>query len=1137
MRNFYGKVLPILRKCMRISTIIIGIQICCTSILLANATRAQEMNLNLVKVSVKQVFKKIEQQAKVTFVYDEQVIDAIPALTLHVKNKPLADVLDELQQRTLLQFKMVGNYIGVAQNIVSMPTLSLTPATTQNVMVAIKISGAVRDASGQPIPGVSVIIKGATQGTQTDINGQFSISANIGDVLVFSFIGYHSKEITITTPAQLSILLDENSTQLSEVVVTALGIKKERKALGYSVTEVKGDELTTARQVNFASDLEGKVAGLNVTTISGGPASSVNINIRGAASLSGANQPLYIVNGVQINNIDNTAIVGLSMNNGGQYTNSPDQGDGIGNINPDDIETISVLKGAAASALYGSKAKYGVIVITTKSGSSKGTVEFNSNYESEKVINPTNFQYQYGQGAQGVAPTTATAAYNSGNASWGAKLDGSSVIQFDGVSRPYVAQKNNFDEFYRTANTFTNTVSFSKAYDQAAIRLSASDLHNTAITPSSGYDKKTFNFSGSFSPIKRLTVDAHLNYVVDNAHNRPVLGDGAGNSNFQVTFLPTSLDVNTLSPSTGGTNAAGNELQFTNNNYATNPWFAADKFVNNSSRNRIIASASSRYTFDDGLFAQVRIGQDYYTERYTDIVPNGAGYYAAAFQNLGETYATVSELNTDFLLGKPFKVTHDFTVTPNVGGNLENSGVESTTESGVGFVVPYVYTIGNTASKSIVYGNVKSQINSLYGTLDLAYKSYLYLSATARSDWFSTVASSASPNNKLNIIYPAISGSFVFSELWKPTWLDFGKIRVGYATVGSATSPYLTLLNYGLSSQQLNGMPLGTITNTSTPNSNLRPSSATELEIGTELHTLNNRLSFDVTWYNKLSKDEIVPAPASITSGYVGAVLNIGEIRNRGVEVLISGIPVKMKEFNWTTALNFSYNDNKVIALAAGQSSLLVATSRTGLASTVDVVGKAADQIQAFDYLYNSSGVLQVDANGVPMQGALKTYGPAYGPWGAGFNNTFNFGHINLSFLIDGKFGGNVFAGTEYYAYQNGLAQATLVGRETGFGPGNKTTAQNYYTTLSNSVSSLFVQNASFIKFRQITLGYNFTGSMFNNVIQGATLSLVGRNLFYLMKKTTDIDPESSYGTLSQGLELGSVLPTRVYGLSLNVKF
>jgi len=1020
---------------------------------------------------------------------------------------------------------------------------------------AFALKGFVRDASGQPLVGVTVTIKGTTTGTQTDVNGKFAINANLNDVLVFTYIGYIKKEIAVVSPAELIIELDENSKELSEVTVTALGIKKERKALGYSETVVKGDELTTARETNFASSLEGQVAGVNVTTISGGASSSVVINIRGAASLSGSTQPLYIINGVKMSNIDDSQIVGLSRNSGGTYDNSPDQGDGIGNLNPDDIESVSVLKGAAAAALYGQQAKYGVVLITTKSGSSKGEVDYTSNYEFSKAINPTDFQYQYGNGAEGLKPTTAAAAFTDGQDSWGAKLDGSQVVQFDGVSRPYVAQTNNFDEFYRTGGTFTNTVAFSKAYDLAAIRFSASDLHENSVVPNSGYDRKSFNFSGNFSPIKRLMIDAHLNYTNDFALNRPILGDGPGNSNYQVLFLPTSLNVNTLNPASSGTVTAanlksgytgispalGSELLFADNTYASNPWFAADKFVNNSSRNRMISSASARYTFDNGLYAQLRVGQDYYTERYTDIVPTGAGYYAQANQNLGDTYATVQDLNTDVLIGKAFKVTHDFTITPTVGGNIEHNSVESTTEAGVGFVIPYVYTIANTASKSILYGDQKYQVNSLYGTLELAYKSYLYLDGTARDDWYSTIASSANPSNKLSLLAPSVSGSFVFSELWKPSWMDFGKLRAGYANVGGGgLQPYQTLLNYGLSTVQLNGMPLGNITNTSTPNDDLKPSDAQEIEIGTEVHTLANRLNFDVTWYNKLSKNEIVPAPASITSGYEGAYLNIGKLRNEGWEVLVSGVPVKLKNFTWTTSLNFSYNANTILALAAGQSSLPVSYSRTGLASTADIVGKAADQIQAFDYARNADGSIKVDpTTGIPVQGALRAYGAAVGPWNAGWTNDFKFGKLDLSFLIDGKFGGHVFAGDEYYAYEDGLAKSTLPGRETGFANNTSTptTAENYYTTLGNNVTGQFVQNASFIKFRQITLGYNIPGQVFNNVIQGMTVSAFGRNLFYLLKRTTDIDPEASYGTYSQGLELGGVPATRIYGLSLNVKF
>jgi TonB-linked SusC/RagA family outer membrane protein len=1115
MINFYGKVLPILRKCMRISTIIIGIQICCTSILLAKTTRAQEMNLNLDKASVKQVFKKIEQQAKVTFVYDEQVIDAIPALTLHVKNKPLAEVLDQLQERTLLQFKMVGNYIGVAQNSVSMPSLSLTPGVQQNV-TTIKVSGVVRDASGQPIPGVSVVIKGTTQGAQTDVNGQFTISSNIGDVLVFSFIGYQKKEVVVNAPT-ISVLLNEDSRQLSEVVVTALGIKKERKALGFSVTEVKGDELTQAREPNVMNSLEGKVAGLNVTPTAGGPGSSSNVIIRGVSSLTQTTQPLYVINGVPMENLINNAP-------GQQYDNQPDMGDAIGNINPDDIETISVLKGAAASALYGSKGKAGVILITTKSGKDSG-IDFNSNYVAETIINTTHWQYVYGEGSTGSAPTTKNDAFQAGQSSWGGKLDGSNVIQFDGVLRPYVAQTKNLENFYRTGGTATNTIALNKSFDGGSVRFSASDLANHAITPNSGLNRQTFNFAGNYNFTKNFTIDVRNNYILEQAKNRPFLNDGPGNSNFNVFLLPTSVDVNTLKKAT---NPDGSEYGYSANAYATNPWFAAENFINNTNRERLISSATLRYNFDNGYFIQGRAARDAYNDRYTGVVPTGTAYRAAG--SIQESTINVSDLNTDVLMGKTFKVS-DFSINPNIGGSYRRTKTEQFILNGSNFAVPYVYNIGNASQVSNPqYLPYDIEYMSLYGTLELDYKSLLYLTGTVRRDWYSALATPGF-NNPLYKTYPSVNGSFVFSELLHKDWLSFGKLRAGFAQVGQATSAYQTQLAYGFNNASLNGNQLGLVSNYAIPNSSLVASLASEFEIGTELRFLKDRLSIDFTWYNKNSTDEILNAPASVTSGYGGAVLNIGKLRNQGIELLISGSPIKYKDFHWTTSLNGSINNNKVIALTDGQTSLPVATSRTGNGFTQDIVGLPVDQIMAFDYKYDASGNIVKDGSGVPVAGDLKPYGSAYAKWIGGWNNEFAYKHFTLSFQIDGKFGGKLFSATDYYAYVFGLHQATLVNRD-ALG----STAAAYYGTLANNVSSLFVQNASFIKFRQLTFGYNFPSSMFHGAIKGLSLSVVGRNLFYLMKKTDNIDPESDYTSAAAGLELGGVPPTRTYGLNLSVK-
>ncbi|TSJ43750.1 SusC/RagA family TonB-linked outer membrane protein [Mucilaginibacter corticis] len=1116
MKNFYGKLLPILRKCMRITTIIIGIQVCCTALFAAKGTRAQEMNLNMDKASVKQVFKRIEQQASVTFVYDAQIINSIPALTLHITKQPLAEVLTQLQQQTQLQFKLVGNYIGVAQSQSTMPVLSL--AKTDDAKSTIKITGVVRDASGQPLPGVSVMLKGTQSGTQTDVNGQFNIDANVGDVLTFNYIGYLKKEVTIASPAALSILLDEDSKQLSEVVVTALGIKKERKALGYSVTEVKGDELTQAREPNVMNSLEGKVAGLNVTPTAGGPGSSSNVIIRGVSSLTQTTQPLYVVNGVPMENSPNSAI-------GSQYDNQPDLGDAIGNLNPDDIETISVLKGAAASALYGYRGKAGVILITTKSGKGNG-IEFNSNYVAETVVNSTNWQYVYGQGANGTKPADALTAFQSGQSSWGAKLDGSNVIQFDGVSRPYIAQKNNIDNFYRTGGTATNTIAFNKSFDGGSIRFSASDLTNRAITPNSGLNRQTFNLTANYNITKHLTIDVRNNYILEQAHNRPFLNDGPGNSNFNVALLPTSVDVNVLKKAV---NADGSEYGYSGNTFATNPWFAAEKFINNTNRERLISSASLRYSFDDGYFIQGRAGRDAYNDRYTGVVPTGTAYRPAG--SIEEKSNNFSDINTDILLGKTYKA-GDLTIIPNIGGSYRRTKSELFDLTGNGFIVPNVYVISNIAQPNPAkYTPSDLEVESLYGTLEFDYKSYLYITGSVRNDWYSSLATPGNNTNPLNKLYPSVNGSFVFSEFVKNDWLSFGKLRVGFAQVGQATSPYQTQLAYNFNGS-VNSSPIGIVDNINIPNSTLVASLATELEIGTELRFFADRLNLDVTWYNKNSKDEIVNAPASIASGYGGAVLNIGRLQNRGVEALITGIPVKTEKFSWTTSLNGSINNNKVVSLAAGQPSLLVATSRSGNAFTQDLIGLPIDQIMAFDYKRDASGNIMKDASGIPLQGDLKAYGSAYGKWVAGWNNSFTFDKFNLSFLIDGKFGGKIFSATDYYGYVLGLHKATLDNRET---LGN--TASTYYSTLANNVSSLFVQNASFIKLRQVTFGYALPNNLFHGAVKSASISLVARNLFYLSKKTDNIDPEADYSFNAAGLELGGVPSTRTYGLNLSVKF
>lgn len=1069
-----------------------------------------KISMDVKKTKLSKVLKIIEEQSGYHFVYSSANVPVNKDVTMSVKNTHVSEILETIFNSTKLKFVISENGLIIISRIQDIP-----------------IKGIVKDNNGIPLPGATVRIKGSATGTSTDINGRFSIAVQPNAVLVVSYAGFQSVEVAVSNKTNFDIVLSEDTKLLSEVVVTALGIKKERRALGYSVSQVQGESLTQARENNIANSLVGKVAGLDVSSTSGGVGSASSITIRGVSSLSQTNQPLYVINGVPMENKP----IGLNNlnpngNSGSQWDNAPDLGDAVGNLNPDDIESISVLKGAAASALYGSRAKAGVILITTKSGKGDG-IEFNSNYVIEQVMDRTDWQYVYGQGAEGVKSKDGPTASQVGGSSWGAKLDGSSVPQFDGVSRPYVAQRNNISNFYQDGHTWSNTLALNKGFEGGTIRFSASDINNNSVVPNSGLNRQSFNLVGTFEPIKRLTIDARTNYILEQAKNRPMVSDGAGNANYNVIFLPTSIDVRSLKP---WKDADGKEVKYNKGNaYATNPWFAANEFVNNTKRERMISSFNARYTLKDGLFIQGRAGRDAYTDSYKNVVPSGTAYYELG--KIAEQKTKFADINADILIGKSFVFNDDFTLTPNLGASYRNTKIDQMTNNGTDFAVFGVYNIMNATKKSVNYSESEFETQSTYGTLEFSYKDILYLTGSGRVDWFSTLATPGK-DNKLNVIYPSISGSFVFSEIWKPSFLTFGKLRAGYAIVGQATDPYQTQLTYAFKSETLSGKPLGIISNLFIPNSSLRASKATELELGTELRFLNDRLNLDFTLYKKRSEDEITYIATSPTTGYNGAVLNSGEIENKGVEALISAVVVKNDNFSWTTSINGTYNDNTVLSLAEGLDVLPIATSRSGVGFLQSMPGKSASQVVAYDYKYGANGEILRDAIGAPERGELKAYGSAYNKWFAGWNNEFNFKGVTFSFLIDGKWGGKLFSATDYYGYFFGLHQATLVDREK-----LGTTAAKFYENTANNASNLFVQDASFIKLRQFTLGYNFPAKLFNNKIKSLNLSLVGRNLFILMKKTDNIDPESSYNATFPGLELGGVPPVRSFGLNLSAKF
>lgn len=1074
------------------------------------------ITIDLNQVAFADALNQIGLQAGVKFVYTFTPDPDRMKVTLHARHKKLREVLTQFLQPYNLGYEVIGNKI-----ILKPATITAETPPSQD-----EVHGQVTDAgSAQPLPNVTVRLKNGNAGVVTDPDGHYTITAPAGATLIFTFIGYEAKELKVHGP-QLNTALEADTRDLGEVIVTALGIKKERKVLGYSVTEIDGNTLTEARENNVMNALEGRIAGVNVAGVATGPGASANVMIRGISSMTGSSQPLYVVDGIPITNVS------YSQPDADGYGGS-DGGDGINNINPDDIESISILKGAAAAALYGYRGSRGVVLITTKSGHKDGSpgIDFNSSYVVERVIDNTRWQHTYGQGFGGERPNDQASALSSGLSSWGAKLDGKLTPQFDGVARPYSAQTHNIHNFYKDGGAATNTIAFSKGFsNKGSVRFSVSDLRDNSMIPNAGLKRQSFHLSTRYNPAPHLSVDLKASYIAQQVQNTPNISDAPANLNFATLFLPPNVNIRSLAP---GYTPDGNELRFSEDEYTTNPYFAAYSFSHQINRNRFLGIATLKYTFDNGLFLQARGGEDYFTDRGINITPNGTAYLPDG--SMADNTYRSSELNLDGLAGKEFTLKKGLTLNAGIGGNYRKSIVENIVIQGSDFAVPYLYTISNLQNTQPSYSKPVVENRSVYATADFAYRNLLYLNLTGRNDWYSTLAP-----GKITYFYPSINTSFVFSELLHSHIIDYGKLRAGYAAVGGeADEAYQNTLNYNIVTS-LNGRPVGNIVNVYVPNSALRPSSVKELEAGVNMGFLKSHLKADIAVYHKEITNSIIPATTSETSGYTGAYLNLGNLRNNGIEWLLSGIPVQTKTFSWTLTLNGAYNSNKVLRLAKDEDNLLLARSRAGEddgenAYIAQVAGKPAAQIMALDPQRDAHGKLVLDpSTGAPdpEKAVYKAFGSGIDPWNAGLTNDFTYKNFSLSFLIDGKFGGKIFSGSNYYAYQMGLSKATLAGRDKMYGDGVNTpqlTPEDYYALLS-VINSQFVYNAGFIKLRQLLFGYRFPK-------QRISVNIVMRNILTLMKHTPNIDPESNYtNTPGQGLELAGVPSFRSFGINLNIK-
>ncbi len=1099
-------------------------------------SQSASINLSLKDVNVEQVLDMVEYDTDYTFLFTDKSVNVNRRVNVDLNNADITEVMKALFNGTSVEYNIVDKQV----------ILSSKRQSTQGVKQSKRITGTIIDERGDPIIGANVVEKGTSNGTITDIDGNFSLNVSDNATLYISYIGYVAQEVAVTGRTVFNISLKEDAQRLDEVVVTALGIKRQARSIGYSTAQVGGEQFTESREINLGNALTGKIAGVSVTGNSTGIGGSSRVVIRGNASLTGNNQPLYVIDGVPFDNTNR----GKAEKWGGM-----DMGDGLSAINPDDIAEIQVLKGAAASALYGYRGGNGAILITTKSGQSTDGIgiEVNNNLTFNPIYDYRDYQEIYGQGTQGVKPTSMESALQTYSSSWGSKLDGSQAVNFLGNTYDY-SMRDNWKNFYRTGISDQASVAVSGKSEKVSYRVGVSNVYDRSILPNASMNQQGINLNTTYDITSKLHFTLNANYVFDNVKNRANLSDGNGNVNATLLYLANSFDVEWLKPEVNELDA---ELIPGNNVYFNNPYYLQYRKSNETNRNRLTGAMTLRYDIFDWLYAQGQVTRDGYNMEFRQVQPVGAAADPGGYLN--EYSKNFSEINLNYLIGfnKRFS---DFSINATVGGNrqrniLKQFGTDGNIKS---FLVLNFHSASNISNRLYKKEYEEYQVNSVYGTADFGYKDFLFLNFTGRNDWFSTLAPESN-----SYFYPSVSASFMFSDAFElPVWIYSGKLRASYASASNGTDPYKNALTYELRNFKVQGQSVANIYGSSVPNANLKPVRISEWEAGLNVQFIDNRLGFDFAVYQKKTTDDIVKVSTSNASGYESMILNIGEIRNRGLELMLYGVPVRTTDFMWNSSFNIGYNNSEVLYLGEEVKRLMIegAESRSGNAYVYNEVNQPYGQIMGYTYkIDEQTGQRMYDAEGLPLRSdEMSLLGSGVYKLTGGFRNEFLYKNISLSFLLDFKFGAKLFSGTNYNLYGSGLHKETLRGREEGFITGEgvyvrsengeevrtpntaRPDAQKYWqAVVDRTITEEFVYNASFIKLRELSLGYTFPRTILSNTfIKSLSVSLVGRNLWTIMKHTPNIDPESAYNNANgQGLELNGYPVTRNIGFNLNVKF
>ncbi len=1176
-----------------------------------------KVTLNLKSARFKTIISSIEKQSSYHFVYSENKIPGEKNISINVENTEVTAVLDQVLANSGFTYNELQNHLVVITRI----------GVTVN---AVTVKGKVLDEKGQPLPGASIKVKGSQAGTVTDLQGDFSIDVPDGGVLLVSYIGYQTKEVTVNGNTPLTISLVPSGT-LNEVVVTALGIKKEAKTLGYSVQKVSGQDITKADAPNVGVGLAGKVAGLNVTMPTGIEGGSTRIIIRGNSSFLGNNQPLIVVDGIMI---DNEPIVPGSrpsltiqnaqgQNNDVSSNQGVDYGSFLNTINMDDVADINVLKGPAAATKYGARGSNGVILITTKKGGKEKGLGINYNF-SMRTNNPYRYvdqQNQYGMGGtdalftlnsklplnadgkarqmtendgdvfygstpDGVGSFPNYIGYPGDGMSWGPKFNGQPVVDWDGVTRPYNAQPNNFKSFYKNGNTYTNNISFSGGGDIGTIRVSYTRTTNDAITYNSNSNQNVFNIGSSLNISSKLKAEVSASYTNLNKLNTPDVTYGPSYMAMYVIprdYIP--LEKTEYRNPDGSKNLIGS-----NSNYPypsgglADYWWNTFENHNLFTQNQFLGSLRLTAEILPWLTATANGGIDYYNNQFenktrpTDVT----GLLGAYSNDLSRTSTT----NLDGMLtAHKDNLLKNFDAGVTLGASYyQNKFYDIAGVNKGPFGVPFLYNLSNYSgildSSFLPKENrLESEISSLYGIANFAYKRYLFLELSARNDRSSTL-----PTNNLSFTYPGASLSFVFTDAFNmgsvKNWLDFGKIRVARASSASGYIPYLTMFNYN--SFNYGGTSAVTVP-TTIPSQNLKPQTSRSTEVGTSLSFFGNKLNFDFTYYNIYSYNQILQLPVATSSGADNITTNSGALRNKGFEFIINAKIINNPNgLKWDIGINGAHNNNKVVSLAPNADQLALGSLFGGNGISENIkVGDNYGTIYGYNYVYkNGQPVVDLTYNNAgqavaakyePTPGLVKI-GDANPHLTGGISNTFTYKNWSLYVMTDFKVGGQIYSADYATLMGQGELPETLKERNGGGLPftypdGTKanvgvilpgvlpdgtpnTAVVNYiwkyasnFQSWSNvpMVRSNAIFNNSWGKLRELSISYKVPDKFLkkSKIVQSLTVSLIGRDLFYLFTTLPDhLNPEGTNGTTNvQGIQWDSLPGVRSFGFSLKAGF